>query len=169
VNTGSRRPTRNRPLSALVGSSGCSRDWRGATSKRFSRAPAFGNVPRARVELWARTRDCPGMRLVALVLVVLAGSALAASAAVREGRVMTLRTRPCGTLSVGIGWHLQATPNVPCSSARHLMLTYFSRRANRRARAVISGYGCTRRDLRDGEHISCLRGTMLVTARSFGY
>jgi len=49
------------------------------------------------------------------------------------------------------------------------MLTYFSRRANRRTRAVVFGYLCTKRDLKDAEHIRCARAGRLVTAKSFGY
>jgi hypothetical protein len=83
--------------------------------------------------------------------------------------VQGLRTRSCGTLSVGIGWHLRASPNVGCRSARHLMTIYFWRRANRRPAAFVLGYGCSKRDLRDGEHIRCVRDARLVTAKSFGY
>jgi hypothetical protein len=83
--------------------------------------------------------------------------------------VQGLLSRPCGTLAVGIGWHLSATWNVRCSDARHVMSSYFKRRANRRTSALVLGYGCTKRDLRDGEHIRCVRGATLVTAKSFGY
>jgi hypothetical protein len=83
--------------------------------------------------------------------------------------VQGLRTRSCGTLSVDISWHLRASPNVRCSSARRLMTVYFRRRANLRPGAFLRGYGCSRRDLRDGEHIRCVRGAALVTANSFGH
>ena len=80
-----------------------------------------------------------------------------------------LRIRSCGNLSVGIGWHLRASPNLRCSSARHLMSIYFRHRANRHTSALILGYACTRRELRDAEHIRCVRAARLVTAESFGY
>jgi hypothetical protein len=80
-----------------------------------------------------------------------------------------LRTRSCGTLAVGIGWHVAATPNVTCLSARLLMTTYFKRRGNRHATVVVYRYACARRDLPDAEHIRCTRLARLVTARSFGY
>src|SRR4051794_10519538 len=78
-------------------------------------------------------------------------------------------TRPCGALAIGIGWHVRASRGVACSSARHLILTYFHRGAERRPRAVIMGYACTTRYLPDAEHIDCLRATKRVTAKSFGY
>ena len=80
-----------------------------------------------------------------------------------------LLDRSCGSLSAGIGWHLRATPNVRCPSARHLMSVYFRHRANRRTRAVVLGYVCTKQDLRDGEHVRCVRGAQAVSAKSFGY
>lgn len=49
------------------------------------------------------------------------------------------------------------------------MATYFSRRLNRRTRAVVFAYLCTKRDLQDGEHVRCVRAAKLVTAKSFGY
>jgi hypothetical protein len=82
---------------------------------------------------------------------------------------MTGSTLSCGTLAVGIGWHVRASLNVRCSSARHLMVTYFRRRANRPPRSVVLGYVCTVRDLPDAEHIRCVRAAKLVTAKSFGY
>ena len=78
------------------------------------------------------------------------------------------RARSCGTLSIGIGWDLCASPNVPCSAARQVMLTYFKRYAGRR-HPLVFGYLCTNRDLRDAEHIRCTRADRLVTAKSFGY
>ena len=48
------------------------------------------------------------------------------------------------------------------------MVTYFSS-LNRRTRAVVFGYLCTKRDLQDAEHIRCTRTAKLVTAKSFGY
>jgi hypothetical protein len=80
-----------------------------------------------------------------------------------------LLDRSCGRLSAGIGWHLRATPNVRCSSARRVMSVYFGRRANRRVSAVVLGYVCTKQDLRDGEHVRCIRGAQAVSAKSFGY
>ena len=78
------------------------------------------------------------------------------------------RTRSCGTLSIGIGWDLRASPNVRCSAARQVMLTYFRRYAGR-THPLVFGYLCTNRDLRDAEHIRCARAGRLVTAKSFGY
>jgi len=72
-------------------------------------------------------------------------------------------------LSIGIGWHLRATPNVRCSFARELMTAYLRRRANRRVRMVVHGYVCPKRDLPDAEHVSCVRARKLVTAKSYGY
>jgi len=83
--------------------------------------------------------------------------------------VQGLLTRSCGALGTGIGWHLRASWNVRCFSARHLMSTYLKRQANRRTTALVLGYVCAKRDLRDGEHIRCARGSRLVTAKSFGY
>jgi hypothetical protein len=80
-----------------------------------------------------------------------------------------LRLGSCGALNVGIGWRLRASPNVECSFARHLMISYFKSDANRRAAALVLGYVCTRRDLRDGEHIRCVNAARVVEARSFGY
>lgn len=77
--------------------------------------------------------------------------------------------RPCGTLSVGIGWHLAATPNVTCPAARRLIATYLERGGNRRATRVVQNYVCARRDLSDAEHIRCALSARLVTAKSFGY
>jgi hypothetical protein len=48
-------------------------------------------------------------------------------------------TRPCGTLSIGIGWHVRSSANVRCSSARVLITSYFKRRGNRQAVIVVSG------------------------------
>jgi len=78
-------------------------------------------------------------------------------------------SRSCGTLSIGIGWYLDASPNVRCSSARHVMLTYLGQRSNRPRHARFVGYLCASRDLQDAEHIRCVRGTRFVMARSFGY
>jgi hypothetical protein len=83
--------------------------------------------------------------------------------------VQGLLTRSCGTLAVGIGWHLRATSDLRCSSARNLTRTYFGRRANRRTGALVLGYVCTKRDLPDGEHIRCVRGATIVTLNSLGY
>jgi hypothetical protein len=77
-------------------------------------------------------------------------------------------TRSCGTLSVGIGWHVGAGPNVTCLKARRLMVAYFKQR-DRHVRVVVDHYVCTARDLADAEHIRCTRAGELVTARSFGY
>ena len=62
------------------------------------------------------------------------------------------RTRSCGTLSIGIGWDLRASPSVRCSAARQVMLTYFRRFAGR-TQPPVFGYRCTKRDLQDAEHI----------------
>jgi hypothetical protein len=107
-------------------------------------------------------------------LAIVTGGAVAALAVYTfawhtDARAQTARTRSCGALSVGIGWHLRASPKVSCSSARHLMNTYFRRGANRRTRALVLGYVCTKRDFPDGEHIRCVRAARLVTAKSFGY
>ena len=97
------------------------------------------------------------MRLIVLLLVLLTGLTLGAASDAPGSSATAFRTRSCGTLSIGIGWHLRASPNVRCLSARQLMVTYFSRRANRGTRAVVLGYHCTKRDLRDAEHIRCAR------------
>jgi hypothetical protein len=83
------------------------------------------------------------------------------------GAVASTGARSCGTLSAGIGWHLRASSNLGCSPARHLMVTYFGQ--ERRQKAVVLGYVCTRRDLPDAEHVRCSRRADLVTAKSFGY
>jgi hypothetical protein len=107
------------------------------------------------------------MRLtgVGAIVVVLAFAGVADAA----GQSAPLRTRSCGTLSLGIGWHVTASPNVTCASARLLIMTYLKRRDNRQATTVPYRYACSRRDLPDAEHIRCVRATRLVTARSFGY
>jgi hypothetical protein len=104
-----------------------------------------------------------GVVLLAATIVAVDGGANASIHSTASG------TRPCGTLAVGIGWHLVATPNVTCASARRLIATYFERRDNRQASAVVYRYVCTRRDVPDGEHIRCSRSTRLVIAKSFGY
>ena len=78
------------------------------------------------------------------------------------------RARSCGTLSIGIGWDLRASPNVRCSAARRVMLTYFRRFAGR-THPLLFGYRCAKRDLQDAKHIRCTRPGRLVTAKSFGY
>jgi hypothetical protein len=109
------------------------------------------------------------MRLIVLLLLLLTGLTLAAASDAPKSSATTIRTRSCGTLSIGIGWHLRANPNMRCSSARQLMVTYFSRRANQGTRAFVLGYLCMKRDLQDAEHIRCARADRLVTAKSFGY
>jgi hypothetical protein len=93
--------------------------------------------------------------------------AVVAAASVGTTVASAKTTRSCGTLAIGIGWHLRASPNVTCRAARRLMTVYFGRR--RPARAVVLEYVCTRRDLPDAEHIRCVHGTRLVAAKSFGY
>jgi hypothetical protein len=78
-------------------------------------------------------------------------------------------TRSCGTLSLGIGWHLRASANVGCPAARVLMTSYFRRRGNRYAHIALSGYSCAKRDLASGEQIRCVQAAKLITALSFGY
>jgi hypothetical protein len=114
-------------------------------------------VPNGQVVTFVR-----GLALVSAV-VALGG---AADASIRSA---ALRTRSCATLSVGIGWHVAATPNVTCSSARQLIATYFKRRGNRQTTVVVFRYVCARHDLPDAEHIRCSRLARLITARSFGY
>jgi hypothetical protein len=103
------------------------------------------------------------------------GSALVSAAVALGGAAQAsihataLRTRSCGTLSVGIGWNVAATQNVTCSSARQLIATYFKRRGNRQTTVVVFRYVCARHDLPDAEHIRCSHLARLVTARSFGY
>jgi hypothetical protein len=77
--------------------------------------------------------------------------------------------RSCGTLAVGIGWHLRATPNVSCVIARRVITTYFAKGGERRARTVALRFVCRHRYASVGEHIRCVRGTKVVAARSFGY
>lgn len=103
-----------------------------------------------------------------LLLPLLAAGAIAWQAsppAAASGSV----TRPCGTLSIGIGWHLRSSQNVTCSSARVLITSYFKRRGNRQTVIVVSGYSCSKRDLATGEQIRCVQASKLVTAKSFGY
>jgi hypothetical protein len=104
-----------------------------------------------------------GVRLAAVTALALAIVTLGGTADA------TTPTRTCGTLAVGIGWHLAATPNVTCRSARQLMATYFTRGGIGRAQLVVYRYVCSGRDLPDAEHIRCSRTNRVVTARSFGY
>jgi hypothetical protein len=108
------------------------------------------------------------VRFAAILAVALAVAAVG-GAADASNRVAGLTVRSCGTLSVGIGWHVAATRNVTCSSARQLMATYFRTGSNRQVRAIVYRYVCVRRDLADAEHIRCSKADRLVTARSFGY
>ena len=110
------------------------------------------------------------VRVVALRLLVVALVAAAVGVCVTSrGSAGTSPTRSCGTLAVGIGWYLRASPNVLCSSARRVIRADFSHGGNRKARVVVLGYVCRKRDLPDAEHIRCVRGARLVTAKSFGY
>jgi hypothetical protein len=84
-------------------------------------------------------------------------------------RPAQVRLRSCGTLAVGIGWHLRATPDVGCVFARKVIKTYFARGGERRVRTVALRFVCTHRYPSDGEHIRCVQGTKVVAARSFGY
>jgi hypothetical protein len=108
------------------------------------------------------------VRLVAILAVAWAVAAVG-GAADASNRVAGLTIRSCGTLSIGIGWHVAATRNVTCSSARQLMATYFRTRNNRQVRAIVYHYVCIRKDPPDAEHIRCSKADRLVTARSFGY
>src|SRR5690348_18334036 len=80
-----------------------------------------------------------GVRFVAVTALVLAIAALGgtADATTRSG---SSTTRACGTLALGIGWHVAATPNVTCGSARQLMATYFARGGNGHTQTVVYRY-----------------------------
>jgi hypothetical protein len=95
-------------------------------------------------------------------------AALTAAGGVASGSTGS-PTRSCGTLAVGIGWHVAATRNTTCGSARQLLTTYLRRGGNRRATLAVEGYICARHDLPDAEHIRCSKSGHMVTARSFGY
>jgi hypothetical protein len=108
------------------------------------------------------------MRFVGFVALLVSAVALGRTENALSISSTPFSTRSCGTLSVGIGWHVAASPNVTCLSARRLMVAYFKER-DHHARVVVYRYVCTARDLPDGEHIRCTRAGELVTARSFGY
>ncbi len=97
-------------------------------------------------------------------LVVLVVATCVFSAA---GVAQAATTRPCGTLAIGIGWHVAATRTVTCSSARLLIRTVLHRGCQKRC--LVRGYTCTPRYLKIAEHVQCVRGRRVVTGRSFGY
>jgi len=91
--------------------------------------------------------------LVVLALVVAAVSACGSSA-----NRSTAPFRPCGMLSVGIGWHVSAESTMSCRSAETLMRAYFHGPSERKT----AGYTCT--TLNIGGRIRCVRDGMAVIA-----
>jgi hypothetical protein len=102
------------------------------------------------------------------LLVVVGVVAIALSAAlVARTSGNAVPTRSCGTLGKGIGWHLRASPNVRCTSARRVINTFFAHKCH--GTCTVLRYACRARYLSDAEQIRCIRPSRLVVARSFGY
>jgi hypothetical protein len=120
----------------------------------------FGGLARGRIE-----RDSEIVRL-GLLAALLACLSLAATQG--AGATSTpAGTRSCGSLNVGIGWHLRATRNVRCSFAMRLTTTYFARGDIRKPRVRVLHFVCRQRYVpQSREQIRCMRGTKLITATS---
>ena len=103
------------------------------------------------------------MRILALVTLV-----VACACAAKATAAPTAGLRPCGSVPVGIGWRVSATPNVRCRAARLLVRTVLTQRGCRQ-RCTVDGYVCTPRFLKLASRMQCVRGPRVVVARSFGY
>ena len=68
-------------------------------------------------------------------------------------------SRTCGTLGVGIGWHVSADSTVSCRSGMTLMRAYFHGHLRNR---TVMGYACTSHDVFG--RIRCVHDGTVVTA-----
>jgi hypothetical protein len=107
--------------------------------------------------------------LLPALAIVLAVSVVAAASA----RPVVLKTRPCGSVSIGQGWHVSATRNVRCLSARRLITKFFvlprcdqARRTPARP-CTVNRYLCVESFLAsDLSIVRCKQPARLVTAES---
>jgi hypothetical protein len=106
----------------------------------------------------------PGVRALVLLSLAVACACGAAHATAAP----SAETRPCGSVPLGIGWRVSATPSVRCPAARSLVRNVLGRRGCR-TRCTVGGYVCTQRFLKIAARIQCVRGRRVVVARSFGY
>jgi hypothetical protein len=80
--------------------------------------------------------------------------------------------RSCGDVSAGKGWHVLATRNLECASARELIGTFLGPsclQAQRQAGTpcTVSGYRCREMGLSDDRgQVRCSNSTRLVLATS---
>jgi hypothetical protein len=78
----------------------------------------------------------------------------------------------CGSLSMGKGWVVKATSNVPCSDARSLMRRFIATPGDNKITAnevheSEGGYSCVGRVVSHlGAVVSCVNGTKRVSASS---
>ena len=108
-------------------------------------------------------------RLLPGLVIVLALAAVAGASA----RPAALKTRPCGSLAIGKGWHVHATHNVLCVSARKLITKFFTLPRCIKAQrtpakpCTVNHYLCTESYVaNDIGLVRCKRSARLVTAKS---
>ncbi len=96
---------------------------------------------------------------------VIALAAVAATTATAS----TVPLHSCAPLRVGIGWHVSATRDVACSTARLVVKSFVTGGLRCRTACTVRGFACTGRFFKDGEHVRCVRGSKAVRGLSFGY
>ena|SRR5437762_5992445 len=116
------------------------------------------------------------MRLLALLIVTIAfstGSTAGAGGHSGMSAGSGLTARPCGYLDVGKGWHVRATRNVNCVSARRLIRTFFalprclSAQRHPGKACAVNGYRCVETYAGDDRGlVRCTRPSHLVSALS---
>ena len=114
-------------------------------------------------------QNAPVKRFLPTVVIVVALAAIAAASA----RPAAPKTRPCGYLAIGKGWHVHATRNVLCINARKLMTKFFTLPRCAQAQqtpakpCTINHYLCVESYVAsDIGLVRCKRTARLVTAKS---
>jgi len=113
------------------------------------------------------------MKLRALAVVVSLGLATSPAVVAAPVQPLVLKTRPCGYLGTGKGWHVRATANVRCSFARRLSSKFFTvarcaaARQSPKASCAIAAYRCVETYPASGVGlVRCRHRLKLVAARS---
>ena len=114
-------------------------------------------------------QNAPLKLLLPALLIVLALAVVAGAPA----RPAALKTRPCGYLAIGKGWHVHATHNVLCVNARKLITKFFTLPRCAQAQqspakpCTINHYRCVESYVaNDIGLVRCKRTARLVTAKS---
>jgi hypothetical protein len=106
------------------------------------------------------------LALVALVSVPAVSAVVAGAAAAKPG---VKDTRSCGSLPVGITWHVRATRNVACGRAKGVGRAYFKKYPacgnGTSGHCKVQHYRCAWR--RAGSRVFCRKARRLVYLRAY--